>query len=87
MRPKNEIRAAIESAAMSLQRGTFKAFAAAAQVGYSAAQVVVGNMARAGILQPVATEHTGRGRPLVVYQYVPRQLAANDALNTLAANG
>ena len=86
MRPHNETRAAIESAAMSLKRGTYRAFAAAAQVGFDAAQVVVANMVKAGLLQPVGTFSAGRGRPMVVYQYVPR-LAANDALNTLAANG
>lgn len=87
MRPKNEIRAAIESAAMNLQRGTFKAFAAAAQVGYDAAQVVVANMAKAGLLRADGTEAAGRGRPLVVYAYVGHLPAANDASTTLVANG
>lgn len=88
MRPVQDIRRSIERAAQALGRGTYRALAETANVGYDAAKATVWNMAREGVLVPVGTAPSGRGRPMVVYAHknvLPVQGPINDHYGELTS--
>lgn len=88
MRPRGEIRAAIDQAAQRpdvVGEVTFADLARLARVGFDAAKDTCRNMAKSGDLVPVGTRQVpGIKRPLRTYQHRSRVQQAGSGLEHLA---